>query len=72
VANRLRTTVLTNALSVEGAALLLSASIGVAWCASQRRSRRGLIRTVYGVRLRLRDRVVVDAADAKSITRLAG
>jgi diguanylate cyclase (GGDEF)-like protein len=41
VAERLRTALLTNALGVEGATLLLSASIGVAqWRASRRRNRR--------------------------------
>jgi PleD family two-component response regulator len=72
----LRTALVTNAPRIEGAALLLSASIGVAqWREPAEEPSRLLMRAdaaLYGAKLRGRDCVVVDAANTESITRLAG
>jgi diguanylate cyclase (GGDEF)-like protein len=71
VAERLRTALLTNALGVEGATLLLSASIGVAqWREPAEEPSRLLMRAdaaLYRAKLRGRDCVVVDAADTESM-----
>ena len=75
VANRLRTALLTDAPRVEGAALLLSVSIGVAqWREPAEEPSRLLMRAdaaLYHAKLRGRDCVVVDASDIEYTARMA-
>jgi diguanylate cyclase (GGDEF)-like protein len=76
VAERLRSALVTDALRVEGATLLVSASIGIAqWREPAEEPSRLVMRAdaaLYRAKLRGRDCVVVDAADTESIARLAG
>jgi diguanylate cyclase (GGDEF)-like protein len=76
VAERLRSALVTDALWVEGATLLVSASIGIAqWREPAEEPSRLVMRAdaaLYRAKLRGRDCVVVDAADTESIARLEG
>jgi diguanylate cyclase (GGDEF)-like protein len=75
VAERLRRALVTGAPRVEGATLLCPASIGIAqWREPAEEPSRLLRRAdsaLYSAKVRGRDRVAVDPADAESIARLA-
>jgi diguanylate cyclase (GGDEF)-like protein len=75
VAERLRTALATDALRVEGATLLLSASIGIAqWREPAEDTSRLLMRAdaaLYKAKLRGRDCVVVDASETEPLSLLA-
>ena len=75
VANRLRTALVTDAPLFEGAALLLSVSIGIAqWREPAEEPSRLLMRAdaaLYDAKLRGRDCVVVDASDMEYTARMA-
>jgi diguanylate cyclase (GGDEF)-like protein len=76
VAERLRTALVTDALRVEDATLLVSASIGIAqWRAPAEEPSRLLMRAdaaLYHAKLRGRDCVVVEASETESVARPAG
>jgi diguanylate cyclase (GGDEF)-like protein len=75
VAERLRTALVIDGSAVEGATLLLSASIGIAqWREPAEEPSRLLMRAdaaLYDAKLRGRDRVVVDTSDSGSIAGFA-
>ena len=75
VAERLRTALISDPPSIDDATLLLSASIGIAqWREPAEEPSRLLRRAdsaLYSAKVRGRDRVAVDPADAESIARLA-
>jgi diguanylate cyclase (GGDEF)-like protein len=75
VAERLRTALVTNAPQIDGATMLLSASIGIAqWREPAEEPSRLLMRAdaaLYHAKLRGRDCVVVEASETEPVIRLA-